>query len=306
MNKLDIEKIIQERKPKDINELNQILEEETRRFNDSPVEAFCGISPNQMRFLLYDPFNENSPFGFQDHDPAVLDNCPFFLLAEDMLRRTVLTSSPFKMTVSSCALPVKVVKDLYEHSTLKDESVESGIVKLYKEVDCDFIHVCKIVLEQAGIVRKQHNKWHLTKKGEKLVQPNQRGNLFRNLFQTFTLQYNWAHLDLYDHPSAGQECFAFSLYLLAQFGETDHEVTFYAKKYLTAFPMLQEEIPAQHWIPRERRLIDIFVTRFFSRFAYWWGLAEAVGEISLFHPEKQQVRKGDLLAQLFRMPEVNI
>lgn len=306
MFKLDIEKIIQERNPKDLDELNRMLDEEAQQYNNRPVAEFQGISPNEMRFLLYAPFAEGSPFGFKDFDPAVLNNCPFFLLAEDMLRCTVLASSPFKMTSSSCALPVKVVKELYEHSTLKDESVECGIVKLYKEADCDFIHVCKIVLEQAGIVRKQHNKWHLTKKGAKLLQPNQRANLFRNLFQTFALRYNWAHLDLYDHPSAGQDCFAFSLYLLAQFGETEHETTFYAEKYLTAFPMLQDEIPSRHWMSKEQHLINIFVTRFFSRFALWWGLAETAGEISLFHAEKQQVRKGDILEQLFRLPEAKM
>lgn len=304
MRKIDIEKIIWERNPKDIDELNQILLEEMQRHNDSPTPEFCGISPNQMRFLLYDPFNDNSPFGFQNPTPAALDGCPFFLLAEDMLRRTVLTSSPFKMTTSSTALPVKIVKELYEHSAMKDEYVESGITKLYKESDCDFIHVCKIVLEQAGVVRKQHNKWYLTKKGEKLARPSQRAALFQEVFQAFTMKYNWAYLDLYDHPTAGQMAFAFSLSLLAHFGSEAREADFYAKKYLTAFPMLVDEVPESDWDTPEQHLIRCYSTRFFSRFAFWWGLTELVQKGVLVENEKDIVRKREILGQLFRVPKM--
>lgn len=296
MPKIDLDKLLKGRQPKDLDELNQILQDEMERLNDGSIPEFCGVSPNQMRFLLYDPFADGSLFGFRDFDPAVLDGCPFFLLAEDMLRRTVLTANPFKLTSSTAALPVKVVQALYEQTTLKDEFIHLGINKLYKETDSRHIHVCKMVLEMAGIVLKQHGKWHLTKKGQKLSQPAQRTALFQEIFQGFTLKYNWAHLDGYNHPQAGQMAFAFSLSLLAHFGETKHPTSFYVKKYLAAFPMLLEETD---WDDPERHLTNCFITRFFSRFAVWWGLAELIEPFDIFNAGNCQVQKGKLLDEVF-------
>jgi len=304
MEKIDLNKLLQGRQIKDTDELNQILQAEMQRLNDAPRPEFFGVTPNQMRFLLYDPFAEGSPFGFRDFDPAVLDSCPFFVLAEDMLRQTVLSTNPFKLTVSTASLPVKTVKTLYEHLTLKDDWIEKGINHLYKETDCDQIHICKIVLEQAGIVRKQKGKWHLTKKGQKLSQPSQRAVLFREIFHAFTLKYNWAYLDAYDHPQAGQMAFAFSLSMLAHFGGTERPMVYYAKKYLEAYPMLVEEIPLVHWDNPERHLVRCFITRFFSRFAEWWGLAELAGPMDIFNEESCLVRKGKLLGEVFQVADM--
>ncbi|HRI62276.1 MAG TPA: hypothetical protein PK228_21190 [Saprospiraceae bacterium] len=47
-----------------------------------------------------------------------------------------------------------------------------------------------------------------------------------------------------------------------------------------------------------------YVTRFFSRFAIWWGLAELVEKGDIFENEKSIVRKGEILRQLFRMQKM--
>ncbi len=298
MHKIDFDKLLQGHQPQSLEELNQILHREMHRLNDTPNPAFCGISSSQMQFLLYSPFDEGSPFGFRDFDPAVLDKCPFFLLAEDMLRHTVLTADPFKLTASTASLPVKVVQALYERTTLEDEMIHLGINKIYKETDSNHIHVCKMVLELAGIVRKQHGKWQLTKKGQKLSQPPQRAALFQEVFKAFALKYNWAYLDRYAHPRAGQMAFAFSLSVLEHFGAIERTTSFYVKKYLDAFPMLLEEIQSDN---PESHLTHCFITRFFSRFAEWWGLVELVEPLDIFNEENCPVRKGKLLEEVFRV-----
>ena len=302
MSKIDINKLLKGRQPKDIDELNRILQEEMLRLNDSPRREFCGVSPNQMRFLVYDPFAEGSSFGFRTFDPAVLDACPFFLLAEDMLRRTVLTNSPFALTTSTASLPVKVVKSLCEGTTLKDDWLDRGINHVSKETDAPAIHVCKIVLELSGVVRKQQKKWHLTKKGQKLVQPTQRVALFQELFCAFTMKYNWAYQDRYGHRKAAQIAFAFSISLLSHFGGVERKAAFYAQKYLTAFPMLIEECPPNEWMSPEREITNCFATRFFERFALYWGLAEISGPGDPLKLSENIVRKSRMLDQVFRVP----
>ncbi len=306
MNKIDFQKLIDERQPKDIDELNRILEEESLRINRTPLAEFSGLSSNQMYPLLNDPFGEGSPFGFKDFNPAVLDQSPFFLLAEDMLRRTVLNASPFKMTASTLSLPVKVVKELYERLTLKDEYIESGINKLYKESDCPIIHVCKIVLDNTCIVRKQHGKWLLTKKGEKLVQPAQRAALFQEIFKTFTLTYNWAYLDGFDHPFAGQMGFAYSLSLLSNFGDPVRTSDFYAQKYDKAFPMLVKQFPPSSWSTPKRNLARCFSLRFVDHFVYWWGLVDVTQKEEFFPNKPSEFKKADLLDLVFRVPVMKV
>ena len=98
--------------------------------------------------------------------------------------------------------------------------------------------------------------------------------------------------------------FSYSLSLLANFGGEAREVGFYANKYLTAFPMLLEEIPPQNWATPEQHLTRCYVPRFFSRFAIWWGLAELEKKGDIFNNEKDVVRKGKILEQLFRVPKM--
>jgi hypothetical protein len=301
MNKINLDEILKGKHPKDINELNQILQVEMERLNNSTHPEFCGLSPIQMQFLLYNPFAPDSPFGFQNFAPAVLDDCPFFRLAEDMLRHTVGTKNPFPLTTTTASLPVKTVKLLYSLGHIRQEYIEAGLAKANKELDVESLHACKVVLEVTGLVRKQHGKWHLTKKGEKLTQPLHRADLFREIFQAFTLKFNWAYLDGADHPSAGQMVFPFSLSLLNHYGDQDREISFYSDKYLTAFPMLLEDVPLRPWTTPIKELTYCFGMRFFFHFAFWFGFAELVKKGDLMHREQTVVRKGKLMEQVLRL-----
>lgn len=190
---------------------------------------------------------------------------------------------------------------MYAQMTLKDEMDDLGY-NINKETDSNLIHVCKIVLELTGIVRKRMGKWHLTQKGQKLTQPGQRRELFQEIFQTFTTKYNWAYLDAYGHPQAGQMAFAFSMSMLTHFGKTDRLARFYADKYIEAFPMLLEELMPPYYGSPQKVLTDCFISRFFSRFAVWWGLVEMVEPFDIFKARICPVRKRELLDELFIMP----
>src|SRR5690606_28275101 len=81
------------------------------------------------------------------------------------------------------ALPKKVMVELYDKRFLLDHHIESGLTKLWKENDCISIRSMRLIAELAGLVKKTHGKLTLTKKSEKLLDTNDRSQLFRLFFR---------------------------------------------------------------------------------------------------------------------------
>ncbi len=299
----DIQKMIEEQNISTIEELQALLNREVKAYNNQPVVQFVGLSPNQMMFLNQNPFAPGSPFQFKDCSESDLDQVPFFRICEEILLRTVLVKSPFKMTASTCSLPVKVVKEVYACGHLKEDLFESGFYKVYKEVDALSIHTAKLVLEMAGVVRKAKGNWHLTKKGEKMVLPDQRQQLFRGIFEAFTTQFNWAYHDAYYHlPNYfARYSFAFSLSVLSNFGDQERKSSFYARKYAEALPMLLENPQTSEPVTAGNSF-SCYYLRFFDRFVYWFGFAEAVVKLKTWSQEEAALRKTPVLDRLFSFP----
>jgi hypothetical protein len=294
-----IEKLIAQHQPKTTEDFAKLMAIAQQQQNRAGISDFGGISGDEMHHLLYSPFAPESSFGFRDFSLEILDKCPLFCLAEDILRQTVLTKSPFKMTATG-ALPVKIVKSVYENSKLTDKFVESGLHKLYKESDCNFIFAAREVLQQSSVIRLAHGQWHLTKKGEKLVLPASRKALFEEFFQVYTQKFNWAYFDGFEGQMAGQLAFAWSLAVLHQFGDEPRLPAFYGQKYVQAFPNLLRETGGN--LPDE--LIRCHKLRFFTRFSDWFGFL-ADGYDGFNYAEKSSfVAKTALLGELFRFPKI--
>ncbi|MEA1874087.1 MAG: hypothetical protein U9N51_06630 [Bacteroidota bacterium] len=92
-------------------------------------------------------------------------------------------------------LPTKIVSDIYNQKFIKDEMIESGIYKLYKETDSDSINLTRILLELSGLVKKRNNILSLTKKGK--TEFNDNYKLLKSIFKTFGTKFNWAYYDGY-------------------------------------------------------------------------------------------------------------
>jgi hypothetical protein len=55
--------------------------------NNSPVDDFLGLSPEEMHHLLYGTYGDKSPVQFQnDIDERTLDQIPIFRIAEHFLK----------------------------------------------------------------------------------------------------------------------------------------------------------------------------------------------------------------------------
>ncbi len=249
-----------------MNEIEKYIQETMEKRNHEPVDDFEGYSPSEMQVILYNVFSPKSPIWIlkmkkEDYlKIPILNQVKFILNLIKKQGELKLTNRGF--------LPTKVVAELYRKGYLKDYFIENGISKLYRESDVPTINLARILVELSTLVKKRNNKLSLTKKGIKVIDNNHL--LFQNIFETFTIKFNWAYFDNFSNEKIGQFGFGFSLVLLEKYGEKLREVDFYTKKYLRAFEFDHAKSKLD-FIDNPNRSYPI---RTFERFLEYFGLIE--------------------------------
>ncbi len=109
--------------------LDKIMNEE----NNRGLPNFEGYSPIEMEYILYDTFGENSPIQLLKLSESDYNNIPILNQIKYLLQ-LIDEKGELKLTTKGF-LPTKVVSDIYDQGFIKDEMIESGISKLYKETD---------------------------------------------------------------------------------------------------------------------------------------------------------------------------
>lgn len=246
-----------------------IIESNILRWNNSPFENFQGLTPTQMHHLINDTFGLHSPVHLRDDiDHETLSHLPLFRIVEEYLK-IIQRDGQIKLTPLG-ALPKKVLVELYEKRYLLDEHIESGICKLWKEEDCISIKSARLTTQMAGLVKKVNNKLTLTRKTIKLLETNNRFQIFKSFFQAFTEKFSWSTNDGYPNQPIGQLGWAFSCMLLDKYGDQPRKVDFYALKYLDAFSHFISLF--QHkYAPPNHQFTQCYGIRTFNRFMLWFG-----------------------------------
>lgn len=267
--------------------------------NNAPVDVFMGLSANEMHHLLYDSFGDKSPIQFQEQiDNNTLDKIPIFRILEDYLK--ILQRETFIKLTPLGALPKKVMVELYSKGYLPDDIIEAGITKLSREEDCISIRSARFAAELARLVKKVNGKLSLTKTALKLLETNNRVQLFKLFFQAFTQKFSWSYNDLYPEEPIGQLGWGFSLILLDKFGDHPQTVKFYADKYAKAFPVLLDIFESEHF-SREDHFFRCYGIRSFDRFFYWFGLVSVEKKKEILNLENDTFQKTELIKQLFKL-----
>ena len=270
--------------------------------NASPVVDFEGRTPNEMHYYVHDPFHMDSPIQFRKGiDNVIFDQVPFVKLAYEFYKYLSEQPIPIKLTTNG-NLPVKVVKYLYGLGILKDQVIESGLYKLYKEEDSLSIHNLAIISKLSGITRKVGGKLVLTTTGTKLMEKNDLQGIFELLFKTFVSKFNWSYHDGYGDNPVAQLGVAFTIELLSKYGDIEREDRFYSEKYLKAFPGITDYMEPTRYGGGPGDFHRCYSIRTFDRFLALFGFVEIREEGSYPNREKL-VRKTDVLDQLFLFEE---
>ncbi len=277
--------------------IDQIMNEQ----NNRGIPDFEGYSPTEMQFILYDTFGKNSPIQLLELSEPDYNNIPILKQIKYLLK-IIDEKGELRLTAKGF-LPTKIVSNIYDQEFIKDEMIESGISKLYKETDSMSINLTRILSELSGIVKKRNKKLSLTKKGKKELNDNRK--LFENIITTFGTRFNWAYYDGYGNNQIGQLGFGFSLILISKYGSEKREDSFYSKKYLSAFPLLIEQIEPSNFRPREKQASDCYSLRTFDRFLDYFGIIKIESEAKW--NSKKFIKKTELYDKLIKVrPHNNV
>ena len=267
--------------------------------NNSPMDDFLGLSPSEIHELVYDTFGEKSPVQYRDDiGDETLDQIPLFRIAEEFLK-IIYRDKQIKLTPLG-ALPKKVMVELYDKRFLLDEHIESGLTKLWKEDDCIAIKSARLTAELAGLVKKTNGKLTLTKTGTKLLETNNRLQIFKQFFKAFTEKFSWSYNDGYPEEPIGQLAWAFSIIILDKFGDQPQYIELYADKYLKAFPIFITLFEHSYTTP-ERQFYRCYGVRTFDRFFLWFGFVTVEKQKTYLDIDTDKYKRTELVRSIFKV-----
>ena len=251
----------------DLKDIQRNIDQVMNEQNNRPIADFEGYSPFEMHKILHFTFAIDSPLKLQKLSDTDYTKIPI-LNQIKYLTDLIDKNGEIKLTKQGF-LPTKIVSELYSQGFLKDEYIEKGISKLYKETDSMTINLSRILLELAGFIKKRNGKLSLTKSSEKILGNNE--ELLRQIFLTMTNKFNWAFYDGYGENQIGQLGYGFSLILLSKYGRERRLDSFYAERYFKAYPRLLDSIEPNYGT-LERYSTNCYSVRTFDRFLNYFGL----------------------------------
>ena len=266
-----------------------------REQNERSLSEFEGYSPEEMNRILYDTFGESSPIQLKEMSSAEYDKIP--LLNQIKYLADIIEDARGLKLTKKGYLPIAVVAELYDQGFMKDEHIEAGITKLYKETDSITVNLPKILLEISPIAKKRNGILSLTKKGVNIR--NNNAELLKTIFEICATKFNWAYYDGYGENQIGQLGYGFTLILLSKYGDEQRSDSFYADKYFKAFPQLLYGIEPSYGT-LESYSAGCYSIRTFDRFLQYFGLVQMEGKrMGLI--KNKRIKKTELFDQLIHI-----
>lgn len=294
----ELQKVIAEQEVNSIEDLQAITANFMSQKNQQAHDDFHGLSPEQMHHLLHFPFESPDLFQFPETLPGE-PAAPILSLVQTI---ALATGEDGLKATAKGNLPQKLCRDA-AHDFRRD--LPSGdihhYIKVNKEDDFIELHVTRIVLEMAGLLRKTRGRFFLTRKYHRLVDQHGLTRLYPEIFRTYCREFNWAYWDRYEEIPFIQQSFLFTLYLLARYGDDWKPSAFYVDGFLDAFPMILNEVEPKSWISAEDGIRDCFTHRSLKLFLHFMGLASIEKtDISNIFSREYRIRKLPLLDEVVR------
>ena len=280
-----------------IEEAQTFISAFTERGNRAPLQEFHGLSPEQMHRLINAPFDSPSLLRFPD-DYLVEDTVPYVIFFNKLLNavggaglKPTATGNLPRNLCRSAALAWLGEGGYAERTRYGGINSETDFCEIN-----GFRHVC----EFAGYLRKYRGKFIIGSECQQLLKTGGQSAVYRGLFRSFIEELDWGFSDRYpEELSLIQYFWAFSIYLLQQYGDEWRPSTFYEEAFLNAFPSVAEFPMSTFFGDPESLVKDAYRLRVLQHWFVWFGLAEVENlEPTKVISTKYRVRKTALANQV--------
>lgn len=257
-----------------IHEANEALARLCTQLNQTPRAEYHGLSPEQVVRLVDVPwdspefliaFNEN--LAPEDLKGArLLTNTVRFLHA-------VKDSEGIKATAKG-NLPMAFVTRMMEELSWKPGYIEivRKVGKRFTEMDLWSLHCLRVVLGQAGLLRRRDGYFRCSKKAIPLMKTENLGGLyallFRTWFQTFELSYRYRGPECDDL----QDTIAYSFVIVGRLARDWKEIRILGPELV--LPAVRETIPSSPYCD----LVENAARHYILESLHEFGLIEFRGD----------------------------
>jgi hypothetical protein len=300
MNKLLEELTKSGRMPESLDELNAALSVMMSKHNELGRDEFQGLSPTQLKTLIYDPFSPDCVVRIRPYiTPEV--SASQVIRYSQVIMGAIPDTKGLNLTVKG-NLPRKVVDDIRSLKFYKNRYTSIIGDRVLNEMDYLPASFTRALLTVSGLVIIRKNKLFLTKKGKSLIRNPVK--MYVHLLGHYTMKFNKGFYDYYKSQKIGNIAPAFAYYLLGLYGDKRRESSFYAELYFKAFPMLIDEIWPAYANP-EFMAYSCFTHRLFNKGFYLFGLVEVSEEGKDYTDRKEFVRRTELFDKVFEIELMN-
>ena len=268
----DLKAALADQQFESIEQAQAFVQQHMGRRNSTGLAEFHGLSPEQMHCLINFPFESPGLLQFPDNF-QVDSTVPYVLFFNQLL--AAVGNNNFKPTATG-----NLPRNFCRLVALKWEG-EEGFAKrtryggINSELDFFELNGFRHVCEFAGYLRKYRGKYIIGKECQQLLKADGQSAVYRGLFRAFITELDWGYGDRYpDQLSLIQHFWAFSLYLVQQYGDVWRPASFYEDAFLLAFPAMADPMLDTHYQSAETMVKAAFRSRVLQHWLPWFGLAE--------------------------------
>ena len=149
----------------DMNRINERLQIMVQRHNNAPRNDFNGLSPEQMRYIMYEPFSEKCVVTLNKLSKDEYEQIP--LLRQALFLLHTLSEKELKLTKLGW-LPLKFVAESYKLGR-PDYFIDNYKSKRINEYDAMSVWMSRITLDLLGWIKTRKGMLSLTAKGKKAM-----------------------------------------------------------------------------------------------------------------------------------------
>ena len=281
-----------------MNEMQAFAEVLIQQQNRTPRDEFCGLSPDEMYQILCHPFALPQLLIFPD-PIAILPQAQilslFTLLTEAIGEKGLKQTARGNLPRNFCR---EAALSYWGEEVYRENTRYGGI---NREADFFDLHITRIVVELAGLIRKYRGRFILSRACKKLLAGTGLAGIYPLLFRAYVKEFNWGYWDYYPDYYFFQHTFAFTLYLLARYGDSWRPQVFYEDCFLRAFPQVLDKAgPPPTYCTPEERIRSAYTFRVLLRFARFLGLVVMESTTDDPYGQKYRLRKLPLLDEVVR------